>query len=147
MNKNELIEEINYMKDGQYEELYRITTSSLLTCLKSIICFGINSEQSNECIKTLKDMRRILKEEKKLLNIILNNIDNIDLDKASNIVDILDELNDNTYTSYDDILNNINYCCELKDKERIFKSNNKIDSLITNNSYKEKVLTLTKKTH
>jgi len=144
MDKQDILEEIEFMKKGEKEELYRIGMYSITTFLKSSILFGINSNQAKESINVITNMIKILKEERTLLNIINKNIDNINIDDASIIIDMLDKVNDNTYLSYEELLNNINVCCDIKDKDRLFKSNKEIDSLINNNNYKEKVLKLIK---
>ena len=61
------------------------------------------------------------------------------------MIGILDELGEDTYLDYCDILDNIYTACEAKDKERIVRGNKPINSLITNNEYEEKVYTLVQK--
>lgn len=142
--KNEIIKQINFMTKASPEELYRIFLYSFTTYLKSSLKFGPNSNQAIESLKIINDFKKILKEEKKLLKIIKNNINNIDLDETIDIIDEFDELNDKTYLSYVEILDNININCEMNEKNRIFKSNKEINSLLTNKKYKEKVLKLIK---
>ena len=144
--KNELLDQINFMLESSPEELYRIFLYSFSTYLKSIIKFGLNSNQAKDSIKVLTDFTRILKEENNLLKRIKKNINKIDLDNCIDIIESLDLLNDNTYLSLIEILDNINISYEMNDKNRIYKSNKEIDSLITNSSYKEKVLKLIKET-
>lgn len=142
---NEIIEQINFMLNSSFEEYYRIFIYSFSTYLKSIIKFGITSNQSKESLKTISDFKKILIEERKLLKYLKDNIQLIDLDDAIDVVILLDELNDNTYLEYESLLDNINIAYEINDKNRIIKSNKNIDSLITNNIYKEKVLKIKKK--
>lgn len=144
--KNELLDQINFMLESSPEELYRIFLYSFSTYLKSIIKFGLNSNQAKDSIKVLTDFTKILKEENNLLKIIKKNINKIDLENCIDIIESLDLLNDNTYLSLIEILDNINISYEMNDKNRIYKSNKEIDSLITNSSYKEKVLKLIKET-
>ena len=144
--KNELLDQINFMLESSPEELYRIFLYSFSTYLKSIIKFGLNSNQAKDSIKVLTDFTKILKEENNLLKIIKKNINKIDLDNCIDIIESLDLLNDNTYLSLIEILDNINISYEMNDKNRIYKSNKEIDTLITNSSYKEKVLKLIKET-
>ena len=144
--KNELLDQINFMLESSPEELYRIFLYSFSTFLKSIIKFGLNSNQAKDSIKVLTDFTKILKEENNLLKIIKKNINKIDLENCIDIIESLDLLNDNTYLSLIEILDNINISYEMNDKNRIYKSNKEIDTLITNSSYKEKVLKLIKET-
>lgn len=144
--KNELLDQINFMLESSLEELYRIFLYSFSTYLKSITKFGLNSNQAKDSIKVLTDFTKILKEENNLLKIIKKNINKIDLENCIDIIESLDLLNDNTYLSLIEILDNINISYEMNDKNRIYKSNKEIDTLITNSSYKEKVLKLIKET-
>ena len=90
-------------------------------------------------------MSRILKEEKHLLKLILQNIDNIDLDEACDIADTLDILNEQTYMSYDDILYQVEIALDLNNPDRIIMDTSRINSLITNDEYKNQVFALIKK--
>ena len=143
--KKEIIEQIDFMKNTSLEELLQVFKSSIFLYFKSIITFGINSKQAKESIEILKEMYKILLKERKLLNIIARNIDSIDLDDTSFVVDMLDELNDDTYLAYDGIFEDIETSCTMQKKDRILRPRNRIDSLITNKEYEESVMELIKK--
>lgn len=81
-----------------------------------------------------------------LLNLIIKNIDSVDLDDAIDITDTLDILNEDTYLTYDNILSEIEDSFNDKDTYRIIRPNKTINSLITNDEYKNKVYALIKKT-
>ncbi len=143
--KEEIIEQIKFMKETAPEEFFIILKDSLILYLKSVFTFGIKSKEATEAIKVIIEMKKILQEEHKLLNLILSNIDDIDLDETSNIINILDTLSDKTFISYDEVLSEINTSCEMNLNDRTLRSRNGIDSLITNDNYKKRVLELIKK--
>ena len=143
--KKEIIEQINFMKEAAPEEFFNILKNSLVIYLKSVISFGIKSKEASEAIKVIIEMKKILQQEHQLLNLILSSIDEIDLDETSDIIDILDALNEKTYLSYDEVLSEIETSCEMNENGRILRPRNGIDSLISNDSYKNKVLELIKK--
>lgn len=143
--KEEILEQIDFMKTTSKQELYTVIFSAIPLYLRSIITFGINSRQAKENIEIIKEMRAILKEEKSLITTIEEHIDSIDLDETVDIIDSLDKLNDDTYLSYDSIFSDIEVSCELKDKTRAIRKRSSIDSLITNKSYQEKVKRLVNK--
>lgn len=140
--KEEILEQIKFMKKTSPEELYRIVLSSIELFIKSVFIFGINSNEAKESINVIKEMRRIIKEERILLNGIEKKIDSIDLDQTVDVIDELDSLNDKTFLLYDDILNEIDISCDTRQKGRTLKSRQGIDSLITNPTYKERVIKL-----
>ncbi len=143
--KDELIEQLHFMIETIPEEQYRITIDAIKLFFSSLITFGPSSNQIKQSLNVIKEMSKILKEENYLLNLILSNIDHVDLEEASDIIDSLDILNEKTYMSYDDILYQIEISLELKNSKRALRSVSGIDSLITNGSYKKQVLELIKK--
>ena len=140
--KEEILKQIKFMKKTAPEEFISIFLDAIKLYFKSIITFGSNSIEAKECIKVIMDMKRILKEERYLLNIILRNIDSIDLDETCDILESLDYLNDKTYTSYDNLLSEIEIGCDIKTSRMPLKPITINDTLITNDEYKEKVLSL-----
>lgn len=143
--KQELIDQLNFMIGAIPEELQRIVSDALWLYFKSTMRFGCTSAQATACNHVIREMSRILKEEKYLLKLILKNIDNIDLDEACDMIDTLDELNDRTYKSYDKVLGDVETALELDNPSRTILKTENIDSLITNDTYKNQVLSLIKK--
>lgn len=136
--KKELYEQIKFMVDTEKEEFLRIANDSLEIYIKSVLTFGFNNI-SKECLRIIKDMFNIILKEKKLLNSINENINIIDEEFAWDVIFILDDLNESTYSEYEKILDNIDIACDTKNKNRIIKPNKPIDSLITNNEYEDLV--------
>ena len=143
--KEDILEQIQFMKTNSFEELYRIVLSAISLYVRSVVLFGFNSRQAKENISIVNEMRKILKEEKVLLSLIEENIDNVDLDDACDVVDTLDALNDRTYLAYDSIFSEIETSCEIRNKDRVLRPRTPIDSLITNDEYKTKVQKLIKR--
>lgn len=140
--KEEILQQIKFMKSTAPEEFISIFLDAIELYIKSIITFGFNSIEAKESIRVIIDMKKILKEEKYLLNMLFESIDSIDLDEACDILESLDYLNDKTYTSYDNILSEIEISCEIKTSRMPLKPITVTDTLITNSEYKEKVLNL-----
>ena len=143
--KNDIIKQIKFMKSASHEEMYRVFMDSLSMFFKCLTTFGLNNPYTKECFQVVKEMKQVLKEEKRLLTILSNHIDYINLDDLDEMIGTLDELADNTYCDYSDILDNIDISCEIKDKERFVRPYKPINSLISNDEYKEKVYDLVQK--
>ena len=143
--KKEIQKDIKFMRSTSHEELYRVFMDALSTYFKCLTTFGFNNPYTKECFTVVKDMRKVLKEEKRLLILLNNHIDNIRLDDLDEMVGTLDTLSEDTYLDYSEILDNIYFACDAKDKERIVRGNKPINSLITNDEYQEKVYTLVQK--
>ena len=143
--KKDIKSDIKFLKSADHEVMYRVFCDALDAYLKSLTTFGFNNPYTKECFKVIKEMRQVIKEERRLLTLLLNHIDNIKLEDLDKMIGILDELGEDTYLDYCDILDNIYTACEAKDKERIVRGNKPINSLITNNEYEEKVYTLLQK--
>lgn len=140
--KEELLESIRFVKDSEKEEFMRIVLETIPVFLRSSVIFGINSTQSKTCLSIIKKMYKILKEERRLLNLIESNIDSVDIYDAEDAFDLLDSLNDDTYNSFIFTLSNIDYACDTRDDRRSLIVRSDIDSLINNDEYKKKVLEL-----
>ena len=144
IEKKSLKKDIKYLKASSFEIKYRIYTEALELFLRCIVTFGFNNPYTKECFNVIKEMRQVLKEEKRLLTMLDNNIDHIRLDDLDEMIDTID-LGYDTYIGYSDILDNIYFACQEKNKERIVRNNKPIDSVVTNDEYKENVYTLIKK--
>ena len=144
-DKEELIEQLKFMIETLPEELYRIVIDAIQLFLESTIKFGKSSNQAQECLNVIREMSNILKEERHLLKLILDNINNVDIDEAWDTVDTLDKLNEKTYLSYDDILLQVEVSIQIDNPQRALRPNKGIDSLITNDEYKQQVLSLIQK--
>ncbi len=137
--KEEILEQINFMIKTSPEEFWNISSDAILLFIKSLIIFGIKSNQVKESLNTIKEMWKVLKEEKRILNELTNNIEYINLDDTSNFIDTLDDLNTNTYNYYDSILEEIEITCDTKNKDRILRPRKNFSTLITNNTYSNQI--------
>lgn len=143
--KKDLQKDIKSLKSAEHEELYRVFSDALEAFFKSLVTFGLNNPYTKECFKVVKELKEVLKEEKRLLVMLENNIDHIRLEDLDTMIGEIDEVGEDTYLDYSDILDNIYIACQEKDKERIVRSNKPINSVLTNPEYKEKVIDLVKK--
>lgn len=143
--KKDLQKDIKSLKSAGHEELYRVFSDALEAFFKSLVTFGLNNPYTKECFKVVKELKEVLKEEKRLLVMLENNIDHIRLEDLDTMIGEIDEVGEDTYLDYSDILDNIYIACQAKDKERIVRSNKPINSVLTNPEYKEKVIDLVKK--
>lgn len=143
--KEDILNQIKFMKNTAPEELLSIIHDSLSLYLKCLTTFGFGSNEAEECLLIVKEMTKIFKKERKLLKSIESSIESIDLDLTCDIIDILDKLNEDTYNAYDNILGEIETSCYLKERNRVLRPRAQIDSLITNDEYENMVIKLTNK--
>lgn len=137
--KEELIGQLKFMISTSPEELYRMLNNGIPVFIKSAIIFGIDSDITKECLNVLKDMIKIILKERKMLLEINKNRDTIEIESLSDVIGLLDELNEKTYNEYDNILTDIEIACDLRDKRRFIKRKEPIDSIISNKEYEEYV--------
>ena len=137
----ELEEDIRFMLDGIPEQVRLMFFRSLGAYFKSLVTFGKKSETTRNSLLVFKDILKISKQEKELLNYILDNLDRFNARAVENVLDKLDKLNDKTFESYDRILSDIDEAWEMKDEKRFVKAS-AIDSLISNGTYNNMVYAL-----
>ena len=143
--KSEIKKDIKFLKSSGREELYRVFMDALFAYFKCLTTFGFNNPYTKECFNVVKEIKKVIKEEKRLLAMLDNNIDHINLDDLEFMVSEIDEIGEKAYLDYSDILDNIYASCDSKDKNRIVRGNKPINSIITNPKYKEKVYSLIQK--
>ena len=143
--KSEIKKDIKFLKSSGREELYRVFMDALFAYFKCLTTFGFNNPYTKECFNVVKEIKKVIKEEKRLLAMLDNNIDHINLDDLEFMVSEIDEIGENAYLDYSDILDNIYASCDSKDKNRIVRGNKPINSIVTNPKYKEKVYSLIQK--
>ena len=142
-NKKEvLIDDIKNMKSGSYEEMWLITVYGLSSYFKSLFSFGFNSNVTKDNINVIKEMFKILKTERKLLNYILKNLDSFHLDSTENVISMLDELNDKTIEYYYHIIEDIEDACECEEELRGTRPRKNFSTLIQSDSYASEVVAL-----
>lgn len=140
--KQLLQQDIIDMKKGSLEEMALITFYSLASFWKSLMTFGLQSKITKDNLNVIKEMFSILRKERTLLNYILQNIDDFDLDATSDVVTLLDELNDDTVAYYYRVIEDIEDACETKQEYRGLRPRTFRPTLIDSNNYSNEVIAL-----
>lgn len=140
--KEDLVKDIQGMLSGSPEQMLLVAYYGLVGYFKSLFAFGRKSTVTRDNLKIIKEMWKILREEEKLLNFILKNIWNVDVDAATKVVAMLDDLNDKTVEYYYKVMEDIEDACETKDEHRGKRPNQGFDSLIQTRRYANQVVAL-----
>lgn len=138
----ELLDDINYIKKSSYEEMFLITYYSLISFFKSLGTFGTRSSVTKDNLDIIKEVFKILRYERKLLNFILYNIKNIDIASAMDVVTKLDELNDKTIWHYYEVIEDIETAISLEDEQRGKRAKGDFPTLIKDDTYTKEVVSL-----
>lgn len=138
----QLIEDIKNMKNGSFEEMSLVTFYSLSSYFKSLLTFGMGSQVTRDNLNVIKEMFRILKKERKLLNYILHNLDHFDVVAAQDVVEMLDELNDKSVTYYYDVIGDIEDAVDMKEERRGIRPKKSFPTLIQSDTYTNEVVAL-----
>ena len=143
--KKEAKSYMKFMRSTSHEYMYRVFMESLSSYFKSLTTFGFKNPYTKECYKVVKEMYLIMKEEKRLLTMLDNNFDWINPKAFAKMLEILQELSVEEYMIYSDDLDEVEKACEDKNDKRLVRPYKEIDSLITNDEYKNKVYDLIQK--
>lgn len=138
----DLLSDIKDMKNGSLEQMYLITLYSLSNYIKSLIAFGRKSQITKDNLRIIKEMFEILKTERKLLNYILRNADEIDSYSALLVIGLLDETNDKTVEYYYQVMDDIEEACEMNDERRGLRRKKNFPTLTQDIGYAEEVVAL-----
>ncbi len=141
-NKDTLVNDIAEMKNGQCEEMILITYYSLISYIKSLFVFGASSSVTRDNLNVIKEMFRVVKVERKLLDFMLKHIDEIDIDAASSLIGQFDCVNDKTVMYYYDVINEIEDACEMNDERRGLRPRQDFLSITQDYSYAKEVFAL-----
>ncbi len=142
LQKDELTTNILKMRNGAAEQMALITYYGLSGYFKSLMAFGRKSKVTKDNLNVIKEMHRILKKERSLLDFILRNIDKVDVDAATDVVDTLDDLNDKTVTYYYNVMDDIDDACEVKEENRGIRPKKNFLTLTESSSYANQVVAL-----
>ena len=140
--KEELISDIKGMKSGSIEQMALVTYYSLSSYFKALLAFGRKSNVTKDNLRVIKEMYHILRKENALLNFILRNVDRIDVDAASNVVEMLDSLNDKTVEYYYDVIEEVEDACECNEERRGSRPRKNFPTLTQTDSYEKEVIAL-----
>ncbi len=138
-----LKDEIREINSQNNEELIIITNQFIEAYAYSFLTYGLTHEITRDTLKLFCEFKSIIDEEKNLYRFMLKMGFKIDLQECYEIIDALDELNVDTYTYYNQTLNDIIVSCETKcvDRAKHYKRNFK--TLIETSEYIDKVIGLT----
>ena len=138
----DVIEQINFMNDSTPEEMKMIYADSFKLYLLSLYKFGKNSMVTKDCLNVAREFKQICRKEKEIFKYILKNINDIDVDKALDYLDMLDKLNEKTYLYYDRVLGDIEYALSVKDPNRAKRIRKEFDTLTDSDKYEEELSSL-----
>ena len=136
-NKAILVKDIEDMKKGQLEEMFLISFYSLSSYFKSLFTFGTRSSVTRDNINVIKEMFNIIKSERILLNFMLRNID-----KFTDIVGSMDDLNDKTIEYYYKVIEDIEEAVEMEEEHRAIRPKKSFPTLIQTDTYINQVIAL-----
>jgi len=133
-----LKEDIREIKKQNIEELLLVFKYCLAAYVDSVMTFGFNSNVSLDIIKFFKEFKSIIKNEKSMLNFLLENYFLVDIDEVNNFLCKLDDLNEETINYYYKFLDDVGDACDMGVEwkgKRPFKT---FDTLVeTDRYYKE----------
>ena len=141
--KENILTDIESMKKGSYEQMMLITVYSLSSYFRSLFAFGNKSDVTKDNLNVIKEMFRILKEERKLLNYILQHLSEFDIVAAEHVVEILDDLNDKTVEYYYEVIEEIEDAVDMGEERRGIRPRKNFPTLIQSNTYANEVIALT----
>ncbi len=142
IKKEDLIRNINEMKNGSFEQMCLTTIYSLSSYFKSLWAFGRKSQITKDNLNIIKEMFNILSTERTLLNYILKNINSFDINATQNVIEMLDRLNDQTVLYYYDTINGIEDAVDLNNERRGLRPRNYPPTLIQSDAYAGEVIAL-----
>lgn len=133
--KEELIKNINEMKQGSIEQMLLIIKYGLGAYFKAKITFGSENRVTKDSINIIKEMFEILRVERKMLNYILKNINHLNIDSAENVVGMLDNINDRTIEYYYALIDDIEDAAETGQEFRGYRPRCGKSTIITDDRY------------
>ena len=139
--RKEITDDINSMKKGSYEQMWLITMYGLSSYFKSLFRFG-NKEVTRDNLNVIKEMFRILKTEREMLNFILRNLDRFEINSTQDVVQMLDDLNDKTVAYYYEVIEDIEDAVDMSEERRGIRPRKNFPTLIQSDSYANEVKAL-----
>ena len=141
--QEKVAEEVTKMIQTGPSKVRKITLYGMGRYFKALKTFGPGSPVAKEALKSIKEMLKIQRIEEKLLLFILDNLESFNISATEEAVLRLYKLNENTYITYNGILDRIDEACIEKDQNKQLRPEQGVSSLLTNNRYKTMVLGLT----
>lgn len=141
-DKEILMNDLQEMKSGEIEQMFLITYYSLISYFKSLLTFGARSSVTKDNLNVIREMFRITRIERNMLNYMMAHIDEFDIETALGVVGSLDRLNDRTVIYYYDVINEIEDAVEMNEERRGLRPRQDFDSLIQTNMYAKEIVAL-----
>lgn len=142
VKKEEIEERIINTKKENIEEHFLVTMYSLKAYVQSLFKFGARSDATKDALRVRKEFIRILKEENSLFRFMLKNLDIMNLEAASDLIDKLDDLNSTTVLYYYGVLDDIEEAVELDSETRAKRMPRHFETLTETNAYRKQVMAL-----
>lgn len=137
-----LVNGIEEMKKGQFEEMFLMSFYGLSSYFKSLMAFGSKSDVTKDNLNVIREMFKVVKTERLLLNFILKNVNNFNIDAAQNVVDTMDELNDKTIEFYYSVIDEIEDAVDMNEERRGIRPRKNFSTLIQTDTYTSLVVAL-----
>lgn len=128
----ESLKEIKYKTILQQKDILKYFLESYI---KSIIIFGISNEVTKEAVRIYKELRKIQNKEYEIHGFLKKNALKMDEFATSEVLNILDDLNDKTIQYYYEALDDILTACDLKNEIYIKHKKKDFETLIETNKY------------
>ncbi len=138
---------INGNKKENIENHLLITLKSLQVYAAAAFKFGKESEAAKDALYARKEFVRILKEERKLFKFLLNNLHLVDLNAASEVINMLDEVRDDTVRYYNEVLNGIEKAAVERDEKLATRAPRDFSTLTETRNFREEVVGLLEDTY
>ena len=141
-NKKEIEENLIKNRNLNLEEHILMTIYSIKSYLNALFKFGIKSEAARDALRVRKEFVRILKEENAIFLFLLENIYQINAEALADMVDMLDDLNEQTVNYYYQVLDDIDEAVEMGDERRAKRMPKNFQTLIETKSYRQELMGL-----
>lgn len=146
IKQEDLQKRISENKKENLENHLLITLKSLQVYAAAAFKFGKDSEAARDALYARKEFVKILKEEKKLFKFLLNNLHLVDLRAASEVIDMLDEVKDDTVKYYNGVLNGIENAATERNERLAMRAPRDFSTLTETRNFREEVVGLLENT-
>ncbi len=143
IKKEDLEKKIKNGKKENIENRLLVTLKSIEAYAAATFKFGKNSETARDALFAKKEFVRVLKEEKQLFKFLLNNLHLMDLEAASEVIKMLDDVRKKTFEYYNDVFQGIDKAAEYGDPKLAERVTKDFDTLTETSSFRAEVVALT----
>lgn len=118
IEKKDIIDDIRNYKRQNIEEVLRMAYYTLSSYLYSLMTFGYQHEVTNKASNIWNSFISNLREERKLMNLLIKYASQIDYNETNIFLDDLDDLNEQQIMYYYEALDSIDDACDMKEAWR-----------------------------